>query len=148
MSKHVVNVWVGSYSRMTAGTTVTARRRWTELRRQERTWARDAVLLTYISPQAALGPIDHLCGRCGGRDHGKPRLRAHRLHFSASSAGNSFVIAVSKQSPLGVDIVDDADTLEIDDLELAPLPVHALLRSGASPREAWASFEAGVKALG
>jgi 4'-phosphopantetheinyl transferase len=88
------------------------RRRWGAFRRETdralylvaHVLARLVIARGLCVPPSALA-ISTMCPHCGG-DHGKPRLfsPATSVEFSMSHSGNLVVVAVARDTPLGVDV--------------------------------------------
>jgi 4'-phosphopantetheinyl transferase len=114
------------------------------------------VLAGYLgcAPDAVV--IDRHCGLCGDPEHGKPRVPGGTVGFSASSAGDVTVVAVSRDGELGVDVADPRALADILGGELPPGLLsagEALWVAAAGDRTSalgrlWVRKEALAKAIG
>jgi 4'-phosphopantetheinyl transferase len=137
--------------------------RWSRFRRDEdraRFLAAHAltrlVLAGHLGVHARALDFAMACRRCGGTDHGKPRLVEGDIEFSLSHSGERVVLAVTRGAPVGVDVERLSAQRDIAGLIPAVLaaaerPVvealPATARAGAVLRY-WTRKEALLKATG
>lgn len=112
------------------------------------------VLSQYLSIDPAALEIARICNCCG-KPHGKPQLKTHPdLQFSVSHSEDWVVIALTKNSPIGVDIEQMDPTKQYQELvyEVFTMEEQARLSSLAIEGNVflttWTRKEALVKAIG
>lgn len=87
-----------------------------------------------LRAELAVTGIHQVCGRCGGSDHGRPRVRVGTgaaPHVSWSYTARCAVVAWTWVAPIGVDVEADGPDL-----------------AGVGDRAAWTRTEAVLKATG
>ena len=89
---------------------------------------------TVLREELAVTGIHQVCERCGGPDHGRPRVRVDdgpAPHVSWSYTARCAVVAWTWAAPIGVDVEADGPDL-----------------AGVGDRAAWTRTEAVLKATG
>jgi 4'-phosphopantetheinyl transferase len=99
--------------------------------------------------------LERTCADCG-RPHGKPRLPGSGLELSLSHSGHRVVIALARQTPVGIDVEENARGVNPDELASTVLTGGEAATLAAVPapqrRDAfltyWTRKEAVLKATG
>ena len=100
--------------------------------------------------------VERHCGRCGSREHGKPRLAdaSAGVHFSLAHSGDHVVVAVSSAGPVGIDVEQLRPTTDYRRLSRTTLTADeaaAFRAAGGRPLDflrMWVRKEAVTKAVG
>jgi 4'-phosphopantetheinyl transferase len=100
--------------------------------------------------------VERHCGRCGSREHGKPRLAdaSTGVHFSLAHSGDHVLVAVTRAGPVGVDVEQLKPMTDYRRLHRTTLTADeavALRAAGGRPLDflrTWVRKEAVTKAVG
>lgn len=110
---------------------------------------------SYLNLDPAEVPMTRACPTCG-QEHGKPRVASGGLELSLSHSADLVVLAVARSAPLGVDIEQLSDRLDVDScsrLLFHPAELAKYWRLPQGERRpaffrAWTLKEAALKATG
>jgi 4'-phosphopantetheinyl transferase len=99
--------------------------------------------------------FDRTCRRCGGA-HGKPTVAGHPIQFSLAHSGELAVLAVGGVDPVGVDVEELGQRVEVETLSRAALVYEERRELAQLPPERrhralltyWTRKEAVLKAVG
>jgi 4'-phosphopantetheinyl transferase len=100
--------------------------------------------------------VERHCGRCGSREHGKPRLAdaSTGVQFSLAHSGDHVLVAMTRAGPVGVDVEQLKPMTDYRRLHRTTLTADeavALRAAGGRPLDflrTWVRKEAVTKAVG